>query len=141
MRGSEARLAESSARAYGACMSRLVVTMAFAALVAIPAASAARPPTLKEREEITRAVDAYWRNAPVECVYVRIRISNNSRYAMVVFDVLNWRAAGSRCARYLHNGFTILRKARGKWTRVYVGSDGPPCSLKVPRDLVACRRG
>ena len=86
------------------------------------------------------ALGAYIRNAPVECVWLDIRISSrNASYALVGAQVLNWRQPGSRCIRYAANGFDILRKRQGKWRFIFSGSDDPPCALRVPTDLVGCR--
>jgi hypothetical protein len=120
---------------------RPVVAMAIAVVLLAPAAAvASRPPTLSEREQITRSYPAYIRNAPVECVWLNIRISSRkASYALVATQVMNWRQRGSRCLRYAANGFDVLRKRRGKWTSIFTGSDEPPCALRVPRDLIACR--
>lgn len=81
------------------------------------------------------------RNAPVECVWLKIRISSrDAAYALASAQVLNWKQRGSRCLRYASNGFDVLRKRQGKWRFIYSGSDDPPCALRVPRDLVGCRR-
>ena len=42
------------------------------------------------------------------------------------------------CLRYAGDGFFILKKTGG-WKVVYVGSDAPACSLRIPRDLLRCR--
>ena len=86
------------------------------------------------------AYPAFIRSAPVECVWLNIRIlSRNASYALAGAQVLNWRKPGSRCIRYAANGFDILRKREGKWRFIYGGSDDPPCALRVPRDLISCR--
>jgi hypothetical protein len=120
---------------------RPVLAVALALVVLGPAvAAASRPPTLSEREKITLVFPAFVRNAPVECVWLNIRISSrNASYARAAALVLNWRQPGSRCLRYATDGFNILRKRDGKWRFIYSGSDNPPCALKVPRDLVGCR--
>jgi hypothetical protein len=93
-----------------------------------------------EREQITMSYPTYIRNAPVECVWLNIRISSrNASYALASAQVLNWRQRGSRCIRYAANGFDVLRKRQGKWKFIYSGSVDPPCALHVPRDLVGCR--
>ena len=119
-------------------MNRAVWLVTIAAVAFVPAALAARSPTLAEREAITRAMPAFFRNAPVECIWLNIRVSRNPRYARVAPQVLNWRQRGSRCIHYATNGFYILKKAR-RWRIIYNGSDSPRCSLGVPRDLVICR--
>ena len=65
---------------------------AFAALSLLIAAPAlaSRAPTLREREEITNSYPAYIRNAPVECVFIEIRVSSrDARYALVGVQALN----------------------------------------------------
>jgi hypothetical protein len=44
------------------------------------------------------------------------------------------------CLRYAANGFWILEKT-SRWKIVFNGSDGPPCSVGVPKDLGGCLRG
>jgi hypothetical protein len=101
---------------------------------------ASRAPTVREREQIANSYPAYIRNAPVECVFIDIRISSrDARYARVGVQALNALKPHSRCLRYAANGFDILKRERGKWKRIYSGSVEPPCSLKVPRDLILCR--
>ena len=118
-------------------MIRLVAaTFVAASLLAIPAAIAARPPTLGERAAITRALPLYLRNTPVECVWLVIRVSRNPRYAKVD-PVYLVASPGSRCLRYASDGFYVLKKSR-KWRIIYSGSDPPLCSKRIPRDLVAC---
>jgi len=76
----------------------------------------------------------------VDCVFIDIRISSrDARYALVGVQALNALKPHSRCLRYAVNGFDILKKQRGKWRSIFAGSDAPPCSLKVPRDLIQCR--
>jgi hypothetical protein len=108
-------------------------------LLAVPA-FASRAPTVREREQITNAYPAYIRNAPVECVFMDIRISSrDAHYALVGAQPLNVTSNPKpRCLRYAHNGFDILKRQRGKWRHVFSGSVEPPCSLKVPRDLITC---
>lgn len=107
------------------------------AAVAATAAAAARPPTRGEREAITRALPAFIRNTPVECVWLKIRISRNPRYALVEPVYLNATTPGSRCLRYASDGFFVLKKTRA-WRIVYNGSDPSKCSLGIPRDLGPC---
>ena len=99
-----------------------------------------RAPTTSEREQITRAYPRYIRDAPVECVFMDIRVSEQDRrYAVAGAQVLNWEKRGSRCLRYAANGFDVLKKTGGRWASVYAGSVEPPCSLGVPHDLIGCR--
>ena len=123
-------------------MARVRLRTAFFVLVSAasllaPLAAAARPPTLPEREAITRALPAYLRNTPIECVWLDVSVSRNPRYALVAPVSLNATTPGSRCIRYAGNGFYVLKKAR-RWRVVYEGSVEPPCKLGVPRDLVRC---
>jgi hypothetical protein len=110
-----------------------------AALVALgvvtPLAVAARTPTLAEREAIVHALPPFVRNAPVDCVWLKIRVSNGGRYAVVRPAYLNTGTA--RCARYAADGFFVLRKA-DRWRVIYVGSEFPPCSKRIPRGLIPC---
>jgi hypothetical protein len=122
-------------------VSVLVVGVAVVlAAVAPPAGVAARQPSLGEREAITRTLPAFFRRAPVECVFVKIEVSTrNSRYALVDVQVINRRNARTGCSKYLHDGFYIVKKTEG-WRVIYEGSEPPPCSLRVPGDLTTCRR-
>src|SRR6266508_1169310 len=107
-------------------------------LVGAAPALASREPTVLEREQITNSLPPYIRNAPVECVFLKIRISSrDARYASVGVQPLNARRPHSRCLRYAGNGIDILKKQRGRWIRVYSGSVEPPCALGIPRDLMA----
>jgi hypothetical protein len=115
--------------------------LAFISLVAVPVALASREPGVREREEITNWYSPRIRNAPVECVSIFIRISSrNAAYALTYPQVLNALKPRSRCLKYASNGLYILRKRQGKWRQIFLGSDHPPCSLKVPRDLTPCQR-
>jgi len=99
-----------------------------------------REPTIREREQITEAYPAYVRNAPVECVWMDIRVSfQDARYAAAGAQVLNWQKRGSRCLRYASNGFDVLKKTGRTWRSIFAGSVEPPCSLGIPRDLIGCR--
>ncbi len=113
----------------------LVASMA-AALCAVPIGFAARSPTLDERAAIVRALPTLVRNTPVECVWLKIRVSRNPRYALADLVYVNTNLM--RCARFTADGFFVLKKSR-VWRVVYVGSDFPRCSMKIPRDLVGCR--
>lgn len=107
------------------------------AAVLVSTAVAARQPTHQEREAIVRALPASIRNTPVECLRLVVRISRNPRYSYVGREYLNAIKPGSRCTRYAGDGFYILKKAPG-WKIIYTGSDPPPCSKRIPRDLGPC---
>ena len=114
--------------------------LALLSLGSAAVALGSRAPTLREREQITKWYPAFIRNAPVECVYIVIRISSrDARYARTYPQVLNWRKKGSRCGRYAANGFYILKRRQARWRLVWQGSTEPSCSLKIPRDLTHCR--
>jgi hypothetical protein len=123
------------------CRRCLVPTIAIVSLLVIPpAALAARPPTIKEREAITNALPASVRKIPIECLWLDVRISTrDARYAFVGGVYLNASPRG-RCLRYAGNGFQIFKKTSGKWRVVYSGSDWPTCRLGIPRDLIPCTR-
>ena len=74
-----------------------------ASLVIAPAAVAARAPTLGEREAITLALPQHFCDAPVECIWIDIRVSSDARHAKVGAQVLNFQR--SRCRQYAHDGF------------------------------------
>lgn len=120
-------------------MLRRILCSVVVALVIAPVAVAARAPTLGEREAITLALPKYFRDAPVECIWIDIRVSRDSRYAKVGAQVLNFGRA--RCTQFANDGFWILRKQAGTWRRIYLGSENPPCSLRIPRDLGGCSGG
>jgi hypothetical protein len=100
-------------------------------------AEAARQPTLKEREALTLALPASFRRIPVGCVWLRMSVSSNGRFAKVEPVFLN--ATRAPCVQYASNGFWILKKVT-RWRIVYNGSEPPLCSLGVPRDLTRCRQ-
>lgn len=122
-------------------VSTTVVVVGSVLAAAAPSASlGARQPSLGEREAITRTLPASFRRAPVECIFVKITVSTrNARYAMVDAQVINWRNKRTGCSKYLHDGFYIVEKTKG-WRVVYEGSEPPPCSLRVPRDLTPCMK-
>jgi hypothetical protein len=104
--------------------------------VVVPAATlAARQPTLSEREAITAALPASFQRYPVGCVFLSTTVSNNGHYATVTPVFLN--ALRQPCVKYASNGYWILKKTT-RWKVVFVGSVSPPCSLRIPRDLVRC---
>jgi hypothetical protein len=100
----------------------------------------ARAPTFKEREAIVAALPD--RDTPVECLWLIIRVSSgNPAYASVNGAFMNWERPGSRCLRYTNNGgLGILKRTRGRWKIVWAGTTDPSCRLRIPRDLVGCRR-
>lgn len=113
----------------------LATAVAGASLLALPVASGARAPSLAERAAVVRALPAFVRNAPLECAWLKIRVSENPRYALV--DPVFMNTDAPRCARYAADGFFVLRKS-AKWTVIYNGSDLPRCARRIPRDLVRC---
>ena len=92
----------------------------------------ARQPTIKEREGITTAMPAWLRRYPVGCVWLEISVSSNGRYAKVGYGVVN--PMKRPCSRYTSNGGWFLEK-QAKWRIIFNGSDPPPCSLRIPREL------
>jgi hypothetical protein len=105
-------------------------------------AVAARPPSDPERAAITQALPAWFRNYPVGCVWLIIRVSKNGQYAFVAEGVNNPLRAP--CAKYAFNGFWVLRQRAGRWKVIFNGCSGLPCSLDVPGDLRVpggCTRG
>jgi hypothetical protein len=97
------------------------------------AAEAARKPTFREREAITAALPAWFKRYPVGCVAIDIAVSNNGRFARVTPVFLN--ATRAPCGRYASNGDWILKKGK-TWKLIFSGSDAPPCSLGIPKDLI-----
>jgi hypothetical protein len=93
-----------------------------------------RPPTHAEREAIVRPLATGIANTPAACLQLNIRVSRSGEYAFVGREVLN-SLPGSRCLIYQSNGFQILRKTE-RWRIVYSGSDPPPCSLKIPPEVI-----
>jgi hypothetical protein len=106
-------------------------------------AAAARPPSDPERAAITQALPAWFRNYPVGCVWLIIRVSKNGRYAFVAEGVNNPLRAP--CVKYAFNGFWVLKhQVARRWKVIFNGSAGLPCSLGVPGDLRVpggCTRG
>jgi len=117
--------------------STLGVVIVTSALV-VPMAFAARAPTLVERAAIIRALPKSIRDVPTECVWLNVRVSRTPAYASVVPRWLNWERPRSRCLRYAADGFFVLSRKAGRWHVVYLGSDSPPCSIRLPRDLTDC---
>jgi hypothetical protein len=123
-----------------------VSTVAMAALVILTAcheagggsssAETVRQPTFKEREAITAAMPPWLRRYPIGCVRLGMLVSSNGRYAEAGLEFLN--ATRPPCAKYVSNGNWFLKKQK-RWRIIFNGSDPPPCSLKIPRELAtAC---
>ena len=72
----------------------------------------------------------------MNCVWLDISVSNDGRFAIVGPEFLN--ASRPPCVKYAANGFWLLKKTASRWKIVFTGSEGPPCSLGVPRDLAGC---
>jgi hypothetical protein len=111
----------------------LALVACVAAAVRSASADAARKPTFKEREGVTAALPAWFRRYPVGCVAVDIIVSNNGKFAQA--DPIFLNADRQPCLRYASNGVWILKKTK-TWKIVFNGSDAPPCSLRIPRDLI-----
>ena len=117
----------------------MATTVVVAASIGVGPAAASREPRLTERAAIVEALPRWLRDAPVECVWLRISVAISGRYALVAPTFMNV-ASRPRCASIASNGFFILRKHNASWRVIYRGSDPQPCALRVPRDLVACSR-
>lgn len=125
-------------------IARRVSVLAVASLVLavglVSPAAARRPATRAERTALVRALPRAYRlgiaNAPAGCVTFVARISASGRYA----EVTPRFSSRARCVRYASDGFFLVRRIAKRWTTIYDGSDEPPCSLGVPRDLIACAR-
>ena len=100
-------------------LTRTVCALLVGLAALTPLAVAARSPTLGEREAIVHALPSLVRSAPVECMWLKVRVSNGGRYALADPTYMNFRT--SRCARYAANGIFILRRSPS-WRVVYVGS-------------------
>src|SRR5881398_2765957 len=72
------------------------------------ATTTARQPSFREREAITAALPGWLRRYPVGCVWLRISVSNNPRFAEVAPAFLN--ATQPPCIRYASNGIWILKR-------------------------------
>jgi hypothetical protein len=117
----------------------LLVVLAVTGSDAGAAAIAARTPTFKEREAIMKALPKSIRDTPVECLWLKIRVSTrDSRYVDVGGAYLNAVKPGSRCLRYASNWHLFLKKAR-TWKIIFDGTDEPSCRLRIPRDLTPCQ--
>jgi hypothetical protein len=108
--------------------------LALATVIVSASAMAARQPTLRERAAITEALPTEVQRYPIGCVYLRIAVSTNPRFAKVVPEV--FYPARESCLRYAANGWYILKKTT-RWRIIFNGSDQPSCSLRIPRDLLA----
>lgn len=100
-----------------------------------PTGLAERAPTPRQRAALTLALPSSIRSDPVGCVWLSIAVSNNGKYAIVAPVFLD--ATRMPCLRYASNGYWLLKRSPVKWVIVFNGSDPPPCSLRVPRDLVS----
>lgn len=116
-----------------------IAVLCAAALTLASAAAAARQPSLREREAITAALPAWFQKEPVGCVWLRISVSANGKFALAAPTYLN--ATTRTCSRYAANGQWILKRTT-RWRVVFNGSDPPSCALGIPRDLVrGCLHG
>jgi hypothetical protein len=106
------------------------------ALVLAVAAPAARAPTPRERQALLQA-SALARSlarAPAGCVTFDVRVSADG-----VFGKLEPRfRTAARCSRWASNGYELFRWTPPSWTLIFAGSDPPPCSFGVSRDLTPC---
>jgi hypothetical protein len=94
-----------------------------------------RQPTFEEREGLTVAMPAWLRRYPVGCVWLDFSLSKNGRYATAGYGVVY--PMRRPCVKYVSNGSWFLKKKRTKWRIIFNGSDPPPCSLGIPRELAA----
>jgi hypothetical protein len=118
-----------------AIVAAAVVACSCAAIVS--GATAARQPTLGERDAIIQALPSYFLKFPIGCIWLDITVSNNGQYGRVAPQDLN--VGHSSCAKYAGNGDWILKKLAG-WKVVFLGSVPPPCRLGAPRDLSPCTK-
>jgi hypothetical protein len=122
-------------------ITRLTTTALLATVLGFQAeANASRQPTLQEREGITNALPSWFKKYPVGCIWLETIVSNNSRYGETGPVFLN--ALHEPCLKYASNGFWILKKVGAQWKIVFNGSDAPPCSLGIPKDIAKiCTHG
>jgi hypothetical protein len=67
-------------------------------------------------------------------VTFEVRISANG-----VFGKVEPRfSTAARCSRWASNGYELFRRTPPSWTPIFGGSDPPPCSFGVSRDLSPC---
>ena len=105
-------------------------------LLAVPA-FASRAPTVREREQITNSYPVYIRNAPVECVFMDIRISSrDAHYALVGVQPLNVISNPKpRCLRYVpRHPEAAARKVEAR----FLGIRRAAVFAQGPRDLIRC---
>jgi hypothetical protein len=123
-------------------MSRLVLCTAVVAAVAAGVCAgveAKRLPTLAERAAIVGALPTGLTGEPVRCTAIDVTVSGDGRWAQAtpVFFVQN-----KGCLRYAANGWFFLHRVGARWKVAFNGSEAPPCSLHVPRDLAStCAKG
>jgi hypothetical protein len=117
-------------------LSICVLAAAANTLAIVAIAAAARAPTPTERASILRAspIAHYLAHAPTSCVHIDVAVSRDGLFAEVGARFGSAKA----CTRWTFNGFELFRRTPPSWTLIYVGSDPPPCSFGVARDLVAC---
>ena len=124
----------------GSRVSVLVVTALVLAVSFAGSVAARRPATRVELAALVHALPKAYRTgiakAPTGCVMFVARVSASGRYA----EVTPRFSSRARCIRYASDGFFLLRRTATGWKTIYNGSDEPPCSLGVPRDLIACAR-
>jgi hypothetical protein len=116
------------------------VGCAVAAGALVATADASREATPAERAQLFRVSEParYVRDqVPLRCGHVTMRVSNDRAYALVAPKF----SASADCSRFGSNGYELFRRTPPAWTRVFVGSDPPPCSYAVPRDLTPCLKG
>ena len=97
-----------------------------------PQANARERSAIRQSRSLPRSV----REAPIECLSIYLRMSLDHQYA---FGGIVLRPGG-HCHGNPGNGFRVFRRnpVTGAWTTVYEGSDWPPCSLRIPLELVSC---
>ena len=62
-------------------------------------------------------------------------LTTTSRYAKVTPRISTARA----CLPYQGNGYHLFKRVTAsRWRKIFVGSDLPPCTLRVPPDLIRC---
>ena len=116
----------------------LAIAVAILVLVFPQESIAAKKPSLDERRDITRALPRSLRRTPAECVWIDIRVSNNSKWAIAEPHFLVGASPNDRCLKYAADGRYIARLQKGRWPIIFVGSDLPPFSSGVPKDLSPC---
>ena len=92
----------------GSLATAITLTVAAVAVGTASPATAARPPTLRERAAITAALPVAVQRYPIGCVYLGIVVSTDARYSKVTSQV--FYPQKSSCLRYAANGWYILRK-------------------------------